>query len=561
MILFIFLQKKLDLPPPRNQTGGTMNIKYFSTLLPISFLVASSVVAEDVVYTDLYATKDFSTQGIWSQTTYFSSDASAERWADSDGNFYKPSETTNLHITANTGIQTGIISGYANTVNVHDVNYNITLFDDKTQGKFTLIEAADCANLNILGDMNVTLDAANKNWGTSDLSISINKDDTYHIYGNMNVLNKDMYEAGGLNSVGLNLIICNQYILAAQDNVWRTTEIHQNASYIVDGDFNLMQTEYSKEGLTNDDIARNNRAQTLKLTTGLTYFEVGGVLSFDTKYTKIYGDKSNKWDMKARLGTKSDSLAADQAFDSVIILGGLTGDTILTMTEDFEAENHKVDLTFTNKKGVDTTWEGTYSNATLNKLEITMSGDAEGKQTMIFDNKSTTATGFIIDSLSVNGGEFALQNLSELEVGKFALNGGKFIALGTAKIANAEFYNGTILVDTDSMLGGNDQLSISGTLEKAGLDKVLFDFANFDATDFVDTGDSFSLLYAENRNSFNDDANADFAATNLNGAEANFSWVDNYLMVDFKSAVPEPASIAGIAGILALAFATYRRRK
>ena len=58
-----------------------------------------------------------------------------------------------------------------------------------------------------------------------------------------------------------------------------------------------------------------------------------------------------------------------------------------------------------------------------------------------------------------------------------------------------------------------------------------------------------------------DDANADFAATNLNGAEANFSWVDNYLMVDFKSAVPEPASIAGIAGILALAFATYRRRK
>ena len=559
------MQKKLDIPPPRNQTGGTMNVKYFSTLLPISFLVASSVVAEDVVYTDLYATKDFSTQEIWGQTTYFSSDASSERWVDAEGNFHKPSATTNLHITANTCRQTGIISAYANTVNVHDVNYNITLFDDIANNKFaafTLIEAADCKNLNILGNMNVSLDAASKNWGTSNLSININTDDTYHVYGDVNVVNKDIYEEGDLNSVGLNLVICNQYNLAAQDNVWRTTGIHQNASYIVDGNLNLIQTEYDKEGLTNDQIAVNNRAQTLKLTTGLTYFEVGGVLSFDTKYTKIYGDKSNKWDMKARLGNKSDSLAADQAFDSVIILGGLTGDTILTMTEDFEAENHKVDLTFTNKKGVDTTWEGTYSNATLNKLEITMSGDAEGKQTMIFDNKSTTATGFIIDSLSVNGGEFALQNLSELEVGKFALNGGKFIALGTAKIADAEFSSGKILVDTDSMLGGNDQLSISGTLEKAGLDKVLFDFANFDATDFVDTGDSFSLLYAENRNSsFNDDANADFAATNLNGAEANFSWVDNYLMVDFKSAVPEPASIAGIAGILALAFATYRRRK
>lgn len=558
----------MTFPPPESQTGGTMNIKYFSTLLPISFLVASSVVAEDVVYTDLYATKDFSTQEIWGQTTYFTSDASSERWVDAEGNFHKPSATSNLHITANTCKQTGIISAYANEVNVHDVNYNITLFDFPIEkpssfGSFTLIEAANCKNLNILGNMNVSLDAASKNWGTSNLSININRDDTYHVYGDVNVVNKDIYEEGDLNSVGVNLIIASQYQLEKQsDGSYRTTGIHHNTSFKVDGNLNLIQTEYDKEGLNGDQIAVNNRAQTLKLSTGLTYFEVGGVLSFDTKYTKVYGDKSNKWDMKVRLGTKADSLAADQAFDSVIILGGLTGDTILTMTEDFEAENHKVDLTFTNKKGVDTTWEGTYSNATLNKLEITMSGDAEGKQTMLFDEKSTTATGFIIDSLSVNGGEFALQNLSELEVGKFALNGGKFIALGTAKIANAEFYNGTIHVDTDSMLGGNDQLSISGTLEKAGLDKVLFDFANFDATDFVDTGDSFSLLYAENRNnSFNDDANADFAATNLNGAEANFSWVDNYLMVDFKSAVPEPASIAGIAGILALAFATYRRRK
>ena len=111
------------------------------------------------------------------------------------------------------------------------------------------------------------------------------------------------------------------------------------------------------------------------------------------------------------------------------------------------------------------------------------------------------------------------------------------------------------------MLAYSNQLEVQGALTKEGTDKINIDFAEFDASDLVDTGDSFYVLSAESTNGFSADANDNFAAINLNGAAANFSWIDNALMVNFTTAVPEPATVAGIAGLLALAFAAYRRRK
>ena len=110
------------------------------------------------------------------------------------------------------------------------------------------------------------------------------------------------------------------------------------------------------------------------------------------------------------------------------------------------------------------------------------------------------------------------------------------------------------------MTAGINQLEVEGNLKKDGNGKIEIDFAEFNATDFADTEDYFSILSANSTSNFSENANDDFAAINLNGAAANFSWIDNALMVNFTTAVPEPATVAGIAGLLALAFAAYRRR-
>ena len=87
---------------------------------------------------------------------------------------------------------------------------------------------------------------------------------------------------------------------------------------------------------------------------------------------------------------------------------------------------------------------------------------------------------------------------------------------------------------------------------------IEIDFDGLDGSEYI--GKSFELISSPSGTStLNGDANEDFIATDLTGALADFAWKDNILSVTFTN-VPEPASIAALFGLAALAFAVRRRK-
>ena len=580
-----------------------MKIKSIS----LSTLLIAANLASAVEYVDLTPTKDFSQTNAWTDIQYIRNGTNATQsgqyWVDSEGNAVLPSENNNLVIKANTNLSsTGISSGiewraeYKDNplTTINNITYDLSLGGNNTG--FYIIEAYDMS-LDIKGDFNINLEKKNvtKDWGFATFFINIGgekrrdpenattnkRGNTYHIYGDMNVKNNDIVDSddtisGGYQN-GISLSIkASSNVKKNADGSYVYQYVQQNTSFIVDGDLNLIKNEL--------DTASNNtaRSQRMTLTTNVKTFTVGGVINWDNNPIVPAGksewENYDSWDMKNAID--STCYAEGETFDSDINIGGLQSRAMLTITEQTNDDKHAVNLNFTNKKGVNTTWEGRFEDASQTKFNVSMDATAEGRQTMIFNYRSKNSKlfteeskAYIIDKLTISGGEFAFKNCVELidylrkgtntecAIGKLILNGGKFIPLGAgAKVAEAIFENGGILVDTDEMLAYSNQLEVQGALTKEGTDKVNIDFAEFDASDLVDTGDSFYVLSAESRNGFSADANDDFAAINLNGAAANFSWIDNNLMVNFTTAVPEPATVAGIAGLLALAFATYRRR-
>ena len=96
-------------------------------------------------------------------------------------------------------------------------------------------------------------------------------------------------------------------------------------------------------------------------------------------------------------------------------------------------------------------------------------------------------------------------------------------------------------------------------------DVFILDFTNAGITD--ESNGIYNLVYAgEGYTGFDlwdENLVYGFTIKNLNLTEGNYEFImnDNMLQLAVGSAVPEPATVAGIAGLLALAFAAYRRRK
>lgn len=580
-----------------------MKIKSIS----LSTLLIVANLASAVEYVDLTPTKDFSQTDAWKDIQYIRNGTnvtqSGQYWVDSEGNAVLPSENNNLVIKANTNLSsTGISSGaewraeYKDNplTTINNITYDLSLGGNNTA--FYIIEAYDMS-LDIKGDFNINLEKKNvtKDWGFATFFINIGgekrrdpvnattnkRGNTYHIYGDMNVKNNDIVDSddtisGGYQN-GISLSIkASSNVKKNADGSYVFRYVQQNTSFIVDGDLNLIK---NKLDTASDNTARSQR---MTLTTNVKTFTVGGVINWDNNPIVPAGksewENYDSWDMKNAID--STYYAEGETFDSDINIGGLQSRAMLTITEQTNDDKHAVNLNFTNKKGVNTTWEGRFEDASSHKFNVSMDATAEGRQTMIFNYRSKKsnftddAKAYIIDTLTISGGEFAFKNCVELidyhrkgtntecAIGELIINGGKFIPLEAgAKVATATFEKGGILVDTDEMLAYSNQLEVQGNLKKDGNGKIEIDFAEFNATDFADTEDYFSILSANSRSNFSADANDDFAAINLNGAAANFSWIDNALMVNFTTAVPEPATVAGIAGLLALAFAAYRRRK
>ena len=536
------------------------------TIVPfaLSFLFALPAFAQESAYVDLYSTKDFSTP-LWAadgKTTYFKyqwvdEEKQKSWWQTESGAPTIPGANNNLWVIADTTSQTGIVSGYGNVpLEIHDLNYVLKVGSPG----FELIGGAD-VNINMAGNLNITLEESYANWSSTSLNIVMGGGEqvgnTYHVYGDMNVLNKAA--GSSIHQQGLKLTVRNNYTssqvnLSGGDSAYYTTAIQKNCTFQVDGDLTFSQTSgYS----STEDLD----AQKIIFQTSVTNFIVGGVVDMTSLYANtVHNEYLAEWNLKTRLGTKAETLSPDAVFDSNITIGGLKGNALLSATEDYDAANHKINMTFTNK--TDAVWQGTFKNDGGTQFHLKMDSSATNSQTMVFSDKSATnsATGLLVDSVGVSGGTLLFQNQSSYGNGELVLDGGKFGALGDgASFASAVLKSGALLIgNKDSFSAGIYSLNL-GALAKEGTEKIGIDFDGFDAAMFIDEP-AYTLIFCESPAGFSSDANDDFIAQNLLGALANFAWDGNMLTVSF-SQVPEPAAAAALLGALALGLAALRRRK
>ena len=543
---------------------------YMKRIFLFAPFLALPAIAQETGYVDLYCIKDFATQGVWANNPYLNS---STIWQTADGTLQTPGENNNLHVDIKTDIETGLISGYTNTpITIHDLNYNVELstkitYDSENKPVYstpqiTLIGAAN-ASLNITGDLNINLNKSDVYWVPSTLNITVGGDfvgggssnekgNTYRVYGDMNVANNATKVSDNMYPQGLVLQIRSGFSTQSQ-SPWNTLGIQKNCTFQVDGNLTFSQTP----GLTSQD---DLNAQLISFKTSIQNFIVGGVVDMTPYYTSTVNHESlTEWNLKSKMGAKSESLSADAAFDSNITIGGLKGSALLTATEDYEAASHKINMTFTNK--VDAEWRGAFKNDGGTQFHLKMDSSATHSQTMVFSDKSATnsATGLLVDSVTVSGGTLLFQNQSSLGNGELVLDGGKFGALGDGvSFASATLKSGDLLISNkDSFAAGIYALSL-GAVSKDGSEKVGIDFDGFDASLLIGEP-AYTLIFCESLSGFSDDANDDFIAKNLMGALANFAWDGNMLTVSF-SQVPEPAAMAAILGALALGFALRRRR-
>ena len=540
---------------------------YLSLFIPS---LAFSAIAQETGYVDLHCIKDFAVEGVWANKPYFNSDTI---WQTSDGTLQVPDANSNLNVDINTNIETGLISGYSNTpITIHDLNYNLELNTRITYGsdgkpiystpQITLIGAAN-ANLNITGNLDINLNKSDTYWNPSTFNITVGGDyiggggtnnekgNTYHVYGDMNVANKasgtDMYPQG--------LVLQIRSGFASQSaSPWNTLAIQRNCTFQVDGNLTFSQTP----GYTSQD---DLNAQLISFKTGIENFIVKGVVDMTSHYSSSGNHEYlTEWNLRTKLGTKDPSFDNSTMFDSNITIGGLKGNALLSATEDYDAANHKINMTFTNK--TDAVWQGTFKNDGGTQFHLKMDSSATNAQTMVFSDKSATnsATGLLVDSVGVSGGTLLFQNQSSYGNGELVLDGGKFGALGDGvSFASAVLKSGALLIgNKDSFSAGIYSLNL-GALAKEGTEKIGIDFDGFDAAMLIDEP-AYTLIFCESPAGFSSDANDDFIAQNLLGALANFAWDGNMLTVSF-SQVPEPAAAAALLGALALGLAALRRRK
>ena len=212
-----------------------------------------------------------------------------------------------------------------------------------------------------------------------------------------------------------------------------------------------------------------------------------------------------------------------------------------------------------NAKNTDSTFTGNFSSlnatsSTKRAEDVTFNITKTGakKQTIIASSAS-------VSTVKIEEGELALSNGTGT-FGDISLNNGILSVAG----ASTETNIGELCADSITWNGGTINIDINeytadlitvNDFSKGEADTFNFIFTEGEDGIVIDT--DYLIVNAEG-GSFGFDA-SDFSAE-IDGYLANFTVDGGQVFVSF-TAVPEPATIAGIFGVLALAFAAYRRRK
>lgn len=258
--------------------------------------------------------------------------------------------------------------------------------------------------------------------------------------------------------------------------------------------------------------------------------------------------------------TKTKEAGAGAMRDSHISIGGLNGGgkliTKLSSTADNRCTSY---LTFTNAADVNTQFTGdleveTFEGSNNNTFVFIM--DGAGSQSM-----NIGSGGNLLSAIEVKNGTMLVNKANTSA--SLTISGGAFGALDPSSgisLGSAKYSGGEIIIDASEIGGALGQI-VLGDKFVSNAESVLIDFTNFDQN-FLDDGNFYDIMTA-NGGFENSDGSAmdesDFIAK-IDGAYAIFHLEGNTLQATFSS-VPEPAELAALIGLGALALAVSRRHK
>ena len=240
--------------------------------------------------------------------------------------------------------------------------------------------------------------------------------------------------------------------------------------------------------------------------------------------------------------------------DSHISIGGLNGGGKLITKLSSTADNRRTSyLTFTNAAGVNTQFTGdlaveTFSGSNNNTFVFIM--DGAGSQSM-----NIGSGGNLLSAIEVKNGTMLVNKANTSA--SLTISGGAFGALDPSSgisLGSAKYSGGEIIIDASEIGGALGQIVLG--------DKFVSDAESVLIQYLLDDGNFYDIMTA-NGGFENSDGSAmdesDFIAK-IDGAYAIFHLEGNTLQATFSS-VPEPAELAALIGLGALALVVFRRHK
>lgn len=223
--------------------------------------------------------------------------------------------------------------------------------------------------------------------------------------------------------------------------------------------------------------------------------------------------------------------------------------------------NHKFITTWAGSVNFENTdsysWSGEMA---LSRLKFNFDGSGEQRLDITKYSASKWESGDGVNSkyvgkigmiISISNGRFIVNETSQQHC-SLTMSGGLFKTEGDISFIDGNFSGGGISVGNDS---GTIFLE---TATKNSANQIVLDFAELTQ---VGDYDIISITDIEGSTGFEWSRN-DFVVKNLKeGLLASLGWKDGTFTASITSAVPEPATVAAILGVFALAFAAYRRRR
>lgn len=251
------------------------------------FFIAAG--AQDLEYVDLYYNNDLAAlPGKW-EHGYL---GKAENWnvgsVDGPVSESNPAQYDNLWVSATITSQTGFVTGWEGDMNFHDFNMDLALGSTPAD----LFCTVEDQSVTAWGSMNFTITPAD----TADrrqTNILVEDNSSISVKGDFN-----------LNVTG-NTSLRISSSLDYGDEPWPVVGISPNSSFVVGGDFNIVQN------------LRNGVYQPLDLKINTAFFGVNGVMDVTQKSAG-----SINLDLKTQFSSNMQ-VEGDESYDSNISLGGL----------------------------------------------------------------------------------------------------------------------------------------------------------------------------------------------------------------------------------------------